>query len=205
MDEAKKRHRLVGPPGLWEMKRRFQSDFLIARGLQPDDHLLDLGCGTLRGGIPLIDYLKTGHYTGIDVRPDVIGEAQQELAKFGLGHKRPSIFVAGDLKTLSIDNQFDVTWAFSVLIHMDDDILAGALEFVSRHLSGAFYANVNFGDRESAGWQGFPVTWRSLAFYREQADRAGLTVEDMGSLGELGHDSGVPAQDAQRMLKFAGR
>jgi len=46
------------------MKRRFQIDFFRRQGLRPDQTLFDLGCGTLRGGIPIIDYLEPGFYTG---------------------------------------------------------------------------------------------------------------------------------------------
>ena len=63
-----RRHSLVGPPDLWEMKREFQIRFLRQAGLSPEHYLLDIGCGTLRGGIPLIDYLETGHYFGLESR-----------------------------------------------------------------------------------------------------------------------------------------
>lgn len=201
---ARKRHGLVGPAALWEMKRRFQIDFLRRQGLLPSHELLDLGCGTLRGGIPLIDYLETGHYAGIDVRDEVIGEARKELEEHGLAHKLPELVATPDLAGLALPRTFDVAWAFSVLIHMPDEVLAGAFDFVARHLKpqGIFFANANVGEREPAGWQGFPVVWRPAAFYTEAAATAGLVAEDIGSLGELGHLSQVAAQDAQRMFRF---
>ena len=73
------RHDWVGP-GYHEMKREFQINFLKSHGLSPDKTLLDLGCGTLQGGIPIIDYLDVGHYFGIDVRSRVILKAHEELA-----------------------------------------------------------------------------------------------------------------------------
>ena len=69
------RHHWVGPQDLWRMKRQFQIDFLLRMGLQPDEDLLDLGCGTLRGGIPMIEYLHAGKYVGVDVRAEVLAEA----------------------------------------------------------------------------------------------------------------------------------
>ena len=78
------RHGMVGPADLWEMKRRFQIEFLKGVGLQPHHHLLDLGCGTMRGGIPLIQYLDVGHYTGVDVRPAVLEEGCREIEENGL-------------------------------------------------------------------------------------------------------------------------
>ena len=53
-----KRASLVGPPKLWQSKRDCQIKFLLEHGLKQDHYLLDLGCGVLRGGIPIINYLE---------------------------------------------------------------------------------------------------------------------------------------------------
>ena len=39
---------------------------LTAVGMTPDDHLLDIGCGSLRLGHKAVPYLKPGHYWGTD-------------------------------------------------------------------------------------------------------------------------------------------
>jgi hypothetical protein len=41
--------------------------------------LVDLGCGTLRGGIPIIEYLDADSYIGVDVREEAIEEARRFL------------------------------------------------------------------------------------------------------------------------------
>ena len=47
--------------GRWEQMGRLQLDFLVAHGLTPDSRVLDVACGALRAGIPLVggrlDYL----------------------------------------------------------------------------------------------------------------------------------------------------
>jgi cyclopropane fatty-acyl-phospholipid synthase-like methyltransferase len=83
------RHALVGPGDLWESKRRFQIEFLLKQGLLPHHRLLDFGCGTLRGGIPLIEYLNDGNYVGLDVRLETLKEACLELEESGLASKNP--------------------------------------------------------------------------------------------------------------------
>lgn len=203
-DAAAQRHALVGPAHVWELKRDFQIAFLRSVGLAPQHRLLDLGCGTLRGGIPLIAYLEPGHYTGLELRADVLEEGRRELAEAGLEDRRPDLRVCGDLAALELRRQFDLVWAFSVLIHMSDAIAGTALAFVSRHLapSGAFYANVNLGDAAERRWQGFPVVSRRFAFYEQLALRAGLRVVELGRLHDLGHVSGDAAADAQAMLRF---
>lgn len=39
---------------------------LLAAGMTPEDHLLDIGCGALRLGHLAVPYLKPGHYWGTD-------------------------------------------------------------------------------------------------------------------------------------------
>ena len=70
--KEERRHALVGPAHLWEMKRDFQIQFLKAMGMKPEHYLFDIGCGTLRGGIPLISYLHSGHYFGAEVRAEAL-------------------------------------------------------------------------------------------------------------------------------------
>jgi SAM-dependent methyltransferase len=203
---AAARHALVGPPDLWEMKRRFQIDFLRGAGLMPHHRLLDLGCGTLRGGIPLIEYLAPGHYAGVEVRREVLDEGRQELAESGLAGKEPQLVHCSRLAELDLGRTFDVAWAFAVLIHMDDRILDDAVAAVARHLTadGVFYATANVGAEPAGTWQGFPVVHRKAAFYANVFGRHGLVLEDLGSLESFGHVHPrlpVEAQARQRMLK----
>ncbi len=182
------RHALVGPAGAWEQKRQYQVAFLRRMGLRPCQTLLDLGCGTLRGGIPLIDHLDPGHYVGVEVRPEVLAEGRLELAESGLEVKQPLLVDCADLSTLSLGRTFDVVWAFSVLIHMEDEILHGALAAVRRHLAddGVFYANVNVGARPDGNWQGFPVVTRDWPFYEQAFRSQGLAVTDIGAVVDFG-------------------
>lgn len=205
---AELRHALVGPADLWQMKRQFQIEFLRARGLQPGNHLLDLGCGTLRGGIPLIDFLQEGHYTGIEVRADVLAEGRRELAEAGLLAKSPTLMQCDRLDSLDLPVRYDFVWAFAVLIHMSDAILETALAAIARHLApgGCFFGNVNIGSSPEGHWQGFPVVCRSWDHYRAAFKRHGLQVEDIGSLTELGHRHprlGPDRTNRQRMLRAA--
>jgi SAM-dependent methyltransferase len=182
------------------MKRDFQLEFLMAENLLPEHYLLDIGCGTLRGGIPIIDFLEKGHYYGIDQQESVIDEGRKELDEAGLAWKEPQLQV-------KFDRQFDFIWAFSVLIHMSDNVLNDTLDLIKKNLlpGGAFFANVNIGNKKEGRWQGFPVVWRTLEFYRNECERKGLKLSDRGSLRDVGHVSKVEAQDSQRMLQIVQR
>lgn len=205
LTREQRRHQLVGPPGLWKMKREFQIRFLMDAGLKPDHRLLDIGCGTLRGGIPLIEYLEPGNYFGVEVRHTVLNEARQALRETRLDSRSPTLLHVPDIALLDIGTKFDFVWAFSVLIHMTDETLHDALGAVRRHLldTGSFFANVNtLPPRKEATWQGFPVVSRTVEFYQRACMAHGLTATDVGALGELGHTSNVAAQDGQRMLRI---
>lgn len=199
------RHVLVGPAGAWKMKRDFQIRFLKEMQLRPEHYLLDIGCGTLRGGIPIIDYLLDGHYFGIESRAHALDEGGKELTESGLEEKNPTLLLCPDISLLTIDRKFDYIWAFSVLMHMTDKILDDTLDFVSNHLSedGIVYANVKVHDTGTERhWQGFPVVARPVESYRHVCARHGLVVSDLGPLKDHGHVLNVEFQDNQGMLRI---
>ena len=183
-----RRAALVGPPEQWATQRRFQFEFLTSHGLQPEHRLLDIGCGTLRGGIPLIEYLHAGNYTGVEVRAAVLDEARKELAESGLDHKDPVLIHAEDPSQVQSAEPFDFVWAFMVLIHMPDEVVDAYLRLVSQRMTegGEFYANVALGDRGEDQWQGFPVVFRPREFYQRSASAHGLSMSEVGALGSLG-------------------
>ena len=162
-----RRHSLVGPPQVWQEKPAFQIAFLQAHGLEPALTLVDIGCGTLRGGIPIIEMLDAGNYAGVDVRTTIEREARAELAEHRLDGKDVTLVFGRRLADVHLDRRFDIAWAFSVLFHLTDDHLAECFAFVREHLApgGVFFANVNLGDEPPAKWMEFPELWRPLAVY----------------------------------------
>ena len=200
IDPKQKRHAHVGAPELYKKSRDFQIKFLKVMRLMPEDYLLDIGCGTLVGGIPIISYLEKCHYYGIEKRPDVLEEARKELLASKLTHKMP-VLLSEDISSVNFERKLNFVWAYAVLIHLKNEILEDCFAFVSSHLSkqGKFYANVNIGNKKDDSWKGFPVVWRTLDFYKKVGSSYGLIVQDIGSRQEFGFGH----SDIQRMLEIS--
>mgnify|MGYP001226426064 CR=1 FL=1 len=198
------RHALVGAPNVWKYTREFQFQFLLDQGLQQTDTLMDIGCGTLRGGIPMINYLNNGNYYGLDVREEVLDEGKKEVKAAKLEDKKPNLILLNHFSEVDLDVQFDKIFAFSVLFHLEDEIAESCFQFVAKSLvkNGAFYANVNMDDFEDGNWVEFPVVFRSQEFYNNLAAKNGMEVVVMGNMLELGHDTKKNSDTQQVMLKF---
>ena len=203
-DPKAKRHALVGPPKLWKMKQVFQLQYLTEQGLLPEHTLVDIGCGTLRGGSAFIKYLNENNYTGIDVRADALEQGRQELKEEGLLNKGHQLVHFEHFNDLKLDKQYDYLFAFSVLMHLSDDIANGCFDFVNRHIKpeGTFFANVNIGTSQEGHWIGFPVVTRERSFYEGLAKKHNLQMKEMGLLKDIGHVSNDPTQDNQVMFAF---
>jgi SAM-dependent methyltransferase len=90
--------------GLWDQVGQLQRDFIVAAGLSADDRLLDVGCGSLRAGVKLVEYLNDGNYYGTDINRPLIDAGYAEIANSGLEAKLPR-------SNLIEDGEFDFTWA----------------------------------------------------------------------------------------------
>ena len=56
----------------WEHGGNAQLKFLKQQGLRPHHTFLDVGCGSLRAGRKLVDYLEPGHYYGVDANRSIL-------------------------------------------------------------------------------------------------------------------------------------
>ena len=175
-----------------------------SQGLKTTDNFLDIGCGTLRGGIPLIQYLNKGLYSGIDVREIAIREAKKELIDEKLIDKNPKIILFNKFNELTFEDKFDVILAFAVLFHLEDHILKDCLEFVKQNLkpNGKFYANIYPAAKSDGKWLDFPVVFRSLDFYQKHAEQNQLSIKVIDTMENLGHITNMPG-DQQVMLEFS--
>lgn len=121
-----------------------QFEFLKDQGLQPSSRLLDLGCGSFRGGQFFIDYLDAGNYVGMDVSKEIITEGKERLDDELLEAKRPTFLVNDDLQLDEISDRppFDFMLAQSVLTHLPREKISELFANLHKAIGekGVFYA-----------------------------------------------------------------
>ena len=191
MLDLRDKHRLedsMGFRGQFDEHRRFQISLLKERGLAPSHHLLEIGCGPLTGGIPIIAYLEPGNYVGIDVRSSVLDMSWKEVGKAGLSAKNPRLICSASFGDSELaDQRFDFIFSFSVLYHLTDEILAAYFAAVRKRLkpTGQCQANVNT-QVDSSMWLEFPFLKRSIKDYENLASVCGLDTTPLGEIKDLG-------------------
>lgn len=89
--------------------------YLIEQGLKPHHKVLDLGCGALSQGVPLIRYLQERRYVGLDPNGWLIEAALQEHRD--LESKSPHFGYGSDFIPPA-DGPYDFVIAHSVLSHV---------------------------------------------------------------------------------------
>lgn len=135
--------------GRWEEIGQLQLDFLRERGLQPQHHLLDVGCGSLRGGVRFIPYLEAGHYFGVDRNDRLLDAGRTEIEEASLQDRRPRLAQMDDFGFERLEETFDYALANSLFTHLSLNSVVRCLVGVDRVLrpGGAFYATF-FENRE---------------------------------------------------------
>jgi SAM-dependent methyltransferase len=105
--------------GMWDEIGPMQRDFLVSQGLQPHHHLLDIGCGSLRGGVHAIRYLEPSRYYGIDRNGELLRCARDiELPAHGIVEKQPRLLENEAFEFWRFETRFDFALAQSVFTHL---------------------------------------------------------------------------------------
>lgn len=182
----------MGFEGQWDEHRRFQMAFLKEHGLQPTHRFLEIGSGPLTLGIPIIEYLDKGCYTGIDVRGSVNDIALRQIAKNHLAAKNPRIVTSANFGDTEVgEAKYDRIFSFSVLFHLTNELADQLFSRIARTLAsdGVHFGNINT-DVEESEWLEFPFVRRDVEFYRDLATRHGLILDELGPMHALGfrHD-----------------
>ncbi|MBL8793779.1 MAG: class I SAM-dependent methyltransferase [Planctomycetia bacterium] len=122
---------------------KWQFEFLRGQGLVPQDYLLDVGCGALRGGIHFVAYLEPGHYAGIDCNASYVEVGGRlELTRAGLEDRRPSLLANVDFEVGRFGRTFNFALAQSLFTHLPVNAIQRCLVNVTAVLQpgGRFFA-----------------------------------------------------------------
>ena len=100
---------------------------LLAQGMTPDDHLLDIGCGALRLGHLAVPFLQPGHYWGTDASLELMRHGRRvELAdpdRLPLDH----LVEDADFAFPGVPDTITLAIAFAVFTHLPQPLPARAL------------------------------------------------------------------------------
>jgi len=128
--------------GLWDVIGPLQLEFLRSQGLESDDYLLDVGCGSLRAGLHFVRYLDPGHYLGMDVNRALLEAGQGELERAGLGDREAVLLVDGDFRFGRFGHKVEMAIAQSVFTHISFNSILRCLGEMEQVLvpGGRFFA-----------------------------------------------------------------
>ena len=137
----------------WLAYGQLQYRYLIDNGLERHYQMLEIGCGNLRAGWRFIEFLDAGHYTGIDISPEILLAAQETVVERELQQKRPVMMLAHGigLDALPAD-WFDVAHAHSVFSHTPLSVIEGYLAGLRRVLKPSGFFDFTYNSTEGEEW-----------------------------------------------------
>jgi hypothetical protein len=108
----------VGPPEMYDLVAAMQFNLLTLLGLREYHFLLDIGCGSLRGGKLFIPYLLPSHYFGIEPERWLVEEGiENELGQEIVRIKKPVFGLDKHFDCGVFGQKFDFVIAQSVFSH----------------------------------------------------------------------------------------
>jgi SAM-dependent methyltransferase len=126
----------VGPPDKYDVIGALQFWVMVSRGMREHHRMLDIGCGSLRGGRFFIIYLRPDRYHGIEPQADLIRAGiAQELSWGVVRDKRPRF----DTNSLCDAGVFGVTFDYvlaqSIFSHAPPHLIRKCLISLKRALA----------------------------------------------------------------------
>jgi hypothetical protein len=128
-DRAPLEHRaFVGPLDLYDIVAAWQFSLLAFLGLREHHTLLDIGCGSLRGGKLFIPYLAPSNYYGIEPNAWLIEDGiAYEVGRDQVALKRPTFSHDPDFTLTTFGRTFDYLLAQSIFSHAGQRQIARCL------------------------------------------------------------------------------
>lgn len=167
--------------GMWEEIGQLQIDFLKNEGLLPADRLLDIGCGTLRGGRHFIRYLDEGRYTGTELSLGAVDAARSLVEREALTEKHAAIIHVPDgrLTFEDLSGPFAYIFAQSVFTHLAKRHIEQCFANLPTIMDDRSLFYFTFNETAEPTRSSFKNFAYPFGFLRAIAEANGLTVEDV--------------------------
>jgi hypothetical protein len=162
--------------GFWDQLGQLQFDFLKKQGLRPSDVLLDIACGSLRGGRFFIPYLDRGNYLGIDKEPSLVEAGRKyEVTPEVWTARMPEILINDSFEFEKLSRRPTFALAQSLFSHLEPDDIERCLarlfpvaESGCRFFATFFESNlVRFQLRRSHSFRNFRYTSQQMSKFGE--------------------------------------
>lgn len=138
----------VGRVENYDVVAALQFNLLTLLGLRESHRLLDLGCGSLRGGRLFIPYLQPGHYFGIEPNAWLIQEGiAHEIGAELIALKQPRFAHNNDFDLDVFETRFDFILAQSIFSHAGPTQIRRALTSARGVLEPSGLLVATFGER----------------------------------------------------------
>lgn len=167
-----------------------QLEILKRSGLQRHHHVLEVGCGALVGGRPVMQHLHPDRYVGIEPNTWLVEAAIQHLPDMPgtLVEKRPVFLDNLDFDASGTGRRFDFVLSHSILSHAAHHQLDQFLAALARDMALHGVALVSARLRDEHGtlmpdsmfddWQYPGVSYFTMATIADTARRHGLLAEE---------------------------
>jgi len=144
--------------GMWDEIGLLQFNLMKEQGsLRPEHKLLDIGCGSLRGGVHFVHYLETGNYYGIDINQSFMDAGYERELSNTDKDKLPlkNLQCNSDFDFEIFDTKFDMAIALSLFTHLSLNHIRVCLERLAEVMKpgGRFLASFFEFETDTPSWK----------------------------------------------------
>lgn len=174
----------VGSAEKYDLVAAAQFNLLTFLGLREHHYLLDVGCGSLRGGRLFITYLLPGRYFGIEPQQWLIEEAvRNELGEDIMDIKQPVFSYDKNFTLSTFNRKFDFIIACSIFSHASQTQIRRCLSEAKKVMkpTSIFVATFREGDQNYTGedWSFPAVITYTLKHMTSLVEEQGLVCRSI--------------------------